>query len=419
KSGAPTKINGLAASRFEGKPSYVQRCRCLPIAKVRHDGGEVGSRDDVEQFLFLDRKPWPHFPQAVDRIDVGDDRVMAGAFESLVVEGAACAPADDRLRRHGDSTEKLTYLLQSGHDHRDVRYEVLRQIANLGAGISDDLLALTVIKFLRDLQRLGCRPSEAGRAQFLQRGQIVQLGRPLALVFDAYRKRALEVSGRVGDAFGNFATKNPFLWSMSHLELAARDLGCGDDFKISNGNEVADFQLTFADDRQSGRLHTTDPDHTPSPFAEDDGSRAGERQIVDLIGLAARNGGCIKARIFGIGFGSSERITDGLGILRGEQDPHDLAAIIVMLEDLLTDELSLPIAIGSEPDAFGGAQRFANGLELGGLVAAIGRARPIQPFGAQQDRRPALPFGNYILRFLQIEQMPFRGQNLAVARTNC
>jgi hypothetical protein len=187
------------------------------------------------------------------------------------------------------------------------------------------------------------------------------------------------------------------------------------DLKIGNGNEVADFQLAFADDRQSRRLHTTDPDHAPSPLAENDGSRAGERQIVDLIGLAARNGGRIKARIFGIGFGSSERFADGLGVLRGEQDSHDLAAVIVMLKDLLTDELSLTIAIGGEPDAFGGAQRLANGLELGGLAAAIGRARPIQPFGAQQDRRPALPFGNYILRFLQIEQMPFCGQHLAVA----
>jgi hypothetical protein len=113
----------------------------------------------------------------------------------------------------------LTYL-QSGHDLRDVRYKVLRQIANLRAGIRDDLLALTVLKFLRDLQRLGCRPSEARRAQFLQRGQIMQLGRPLALVFDAYRKRALEVSSRVGDAFGNFATKNPFLWSMPHFMIS-------------------------------------------------------------------------------------------------------------------------------------------------------------------------------------------------------
>jgi hypothetical protein len=43
--------------------------------------------------------------------------------------------------RHGDGAERLAHP-QSGHDPRYVRYQVLRQVADLGTGIGDDLFAL-------------------------------------------------------------------------------------------------------------------------------------------------------------------------------------------------------------------------------------------------------------------------------------
>jgi hypothetical protein len=60
----------------------------------------------------------------------------------------------------------------------------------------------------------------------------------------------------------------------------------------------------------------------------------------------------------------------GLGILRGEHHPHDLAAVVIMLKNLLTNELAFAVAVGGEPNPLGGAQCLANGFELGGLVSA-------------------------------------------------
>jgi hypothetical protein len=56
-----------------------------------------------------------------------------------------------------------------------------------------------------------------------------------------------------------------------------------------------------------------------------------------LVGLSTRNGGRIKAAIFGIWLCPTECVTDGLRVLSGEQHPHDFAAIFVMFENLLTD----------------------------------------------------------------------------------
>jgi len=48
-----------------------------------------------------------------------------------------------------------------------------------------------------------------------------------------------------------------------------------------------------------------------------------------------------------------------------------------MLKNLLTDELTLAIAIGREPNPLGGARRLANGFELGGIVSALCRASAV------------------------------------------
>ena len=76
-----------------------------------------------------------------------------------------------------------------------------------------------------------------------------------------------------------------------------------------------------------------------------------------------------------------------------------------MLENLLTDELPLAIAIGGEPYPLCGAQRLTDRFELRGFVAALGWAGAIKAFGTKQDRRPALPGRHDILGFEKIQQM--------------
>src|SRR5215208_5753843 len=122
-----------------------------------------------------------------------------------------------------------------------------------------------------------------------------------------------------------------------------------------------------------------------------------------MTGEARPRAICRSPRISGIRVCPTECVADGLRVLRGEQHPHHLAAVFVMLKDLLTDELTLPVAIGGEPDPLNGAQRLANSSELSRFVAALRRASAVKIFGPQQDRRPALPLRDDIFRLEQVE----------------
>ena len=166
--------------------------------------------------------------------------------------------------------------LQASHDPGHIIDQVFRQIPHLGTGIGDDLLALAVVEFLRDFQRLGRRPAEARGAQFLQRGQIVKLGRTLALLFNTHGERALKVSCGLDDELSGFAVEDPILRRVAHLELAARNLGGGDDLKIGHGNEITNFQLAFAYNGERRCLHTANPDDTLGTFAQDHRGCSGE-----------------------------------------------------------------------------------------------------------------------------------------------
>jgi hypothetical protein len=76
---------------------------------------------------------------------------------------------------------------------------------------------------------------------------------------------------------------------------------------------------------------------------------------------------------------------------------------LVVLENFLTDELPLAVAVGGEPNPLGRAQCLANGSELCGFVAALCRAGAVKTFGPQQDWRPALPLRHNIFRLEQVE----------------
>ena len=87
-----------------------------------------------------------------------------------------------------------------------------------------------------------------------------------------------------------------------------------------------------------------------------------------------------------------------------------------MLQDFLTDQLTFTIAIGSKPNSLRGAQGLANRPEFGGLVAALSRSCGVEPLGAEENRRPALPFRNRVLWFLQVKQVSFGWKDVAIAR---
>ena len=93
-------------------------------------------------------------------------------------------------------------------------------------------------------------------------------------------------------------------------------------------------------------------------------------------------------------------------------------AVLAMLEDFLTDELTLAITIGGEPNPLRCAQCVTNGFELGGFVSALRRASAVKIFGPQQDRRPTLPGRHNILRLEEIEQMSLGREDRSVARTH-
>src|SRR5258706_12717239 len=102
----------------------------------------------------------------------------------------------------------------------------------------------------------------------------MQLGRPLPLILDAHSKRAFEALSRIDCVLSNLAPHNSVLRRVPHLELAARNLRGGDNFKIGEWHEVPDFQLALAHDGQGRRLHSANADDPPRTLPKNDGRGA-------------------------------------------------------------------------------------------------------------------------------------------------
>ena len=86
-----------------------------------------------------------------------------------------------------------------------------------------------------------------------------------------------------------------------------------------------------------------------------------------------------------------------------------------MLQDLLADQLSLAVAVGGDPDPVGRLQRRTDRLQLCRLVAARRRLGVVQLVRPQRGRRPAFPCRVRVLGLAQVEQVPLRRENGAVA----
>jgi hypothetical protein len=55
-------IDGLTTRSAEFETTHVERCGCLTVAEVRHQGAQIGPRDDVEQFFLIGRQAGPYLP---------------------------------------------------------------------------------------------------------------------------------------------------------------------------------------------------------------------------------------------------------------------------------------------------------------------------------------------------------------------
>ena len=340
--------------------------------------------------------------------------MVARPGQPLVVEDPAGAAPDQRRPRHGNAAPGAPFL-QGGHDARHVGDQAFRQVARLGAGIGDDLLALAVIELLRHLQRAGRRPAEARAAEALQRGQVVQAGRRLPLLLHLHRERPLEALGQGGDGLGILALQDALLRRVPHAQPPGLDLGRRHHLEIALRHEVADLDLAPADDGQRRRLHPSHADHRPGSLRQRHRGGAGEGKVVDLVRLPPRHRRRVEPRMLGIGLRAGEGVADGLRVLRGEHHPHHRAAEPLVLQDLLADQLALAVAVRGQPDAPGRTQGGADRLQLRGLVPACGRPRAIERIRPQQHRAPALPGRVHVFGLHQVEEVPFRRQHRAIS----
>jgi len=127
------------------------------------------------------------------------------------------------------------------------------------------------------------------------------------------------------------------------------DFGRSHDLEIILDAEIPDLDLAETDDGERGRLHAADADDALDAAREQrPGRRAGERQIEDLVGLLARDGGLVERAELAIGFELIEGLSQRLGVLSGEKRALHGTAIAQVLQDFLADQLALAVAVGGE-----------------------------------------------------------------------
>jgi hypothetical protein len=213
----------------------------------------------------------------------------------------------------------------------------------------------------------------------------MQPRRPLSLVLDPHHERSLKTLSSGGNRLGLTAFDDALFRRVPHPELSAVDLGRGDHLEIGLRDEVADLQFSLAHDGQGRGLDPSHANNAARATTQGDGRRAGERQIVDLVGLSSGDSSGIEATVLGVGPGSGKRIADGLRILGRKYHPHHHAAVVIVFQDLLPDELTLAITVGGEPHTLRVSQRGTNRLELGGLVAPGRRLGAVEVLRTQKD----------------------------------
>src|ERR1700733_9745506 len=231
----------------------------------------------------------------------------------------------------------------------------------------------------------------------------MQPRRSLSLVLDPHHERSLKCLGRGCDRAGLIAFDDALLRRVPYAELPALDLGHGDHLEVGLWDEVADFQFALAHDGQGRGLDPSHANNGARATSEGYGRRAGERQIVDLVGLSSCDGSGIEASVLAIWPRPCKRIADRLRILGREYHPHHHAAVVIVFQDLLPDELTLAVTVRGEPHTLRVSQRVTDCLELGGLVAPGSRFGAVEPFRTQEDRRPLLPGRHDILWLEQVQ----------------
>ena len=124
------------------------------------------------------------------------------------------------------------------------------------------------------------------------------------------------LGGGLGDGFGRSAVPDAGFGrrGVAHEEAAILDLGRDDDLEIILDAEIPDLDFAQADDGQRRRLHPADADDALDARGEQRPSRgAGQRQVEDLVGLLARDGGLVEGRSSRLGLSLSKACRSDLG----------------------------------------------------------------------------------------------------------
>ena len=139
----------------------------------------------------------------------------------------------------------------------------------------------------------------------------------------------------------------------------------GDEREVGLRDEVLDLEVAANDETEQRRLHAPDRED-PALVARrtaEDGVEPGHVDAVEPIGALSADGRVVEAAELRVRLKGAERLANGGGIEVADEDPIDGASVAEEVEDLVDEQLALPIRVAGVDDDVDAREERLDGLE--------------------------------------------------------
>ena len=401
--GAPSRVEDFLAAHLEFHFLHLAVVRVLHLA--HHGGGgelAVGVEGADEPLGYQVVYVCLHVGESRRRNACGDDGMVVGhlaAVEHLLALGQLLAEGGELLY-HGQVfllAEHLC-LAHAVQYLRTLGIDVVREVLRVHTGIGGEFL---LIQALYQLQRHVGGIAELLVAVYLQRGEVVEVGRSLAALLLAHVGHGEGLAGDGAECLLSLLLAGELARGGGKLGVAVD----GGEHPVGFRLEVVDFLLPVHDEGEGGGLHASDAQHLPvlSVFQ---GIEARGVHAENPVADGAREAGEIERLVVCLVFQLLEALPDRLVGHRRDPQPLHGTFRLRLLHHPPLYQLSLLPGVAAVDDAVSSLHQPLYDGELLADACVVDEldAESLRNHG-QGGEAPSLPHGGVVVRLLQLAKV--------------